>query len=367
VRQQEPHPTFDEPFSLQVGKTLKASRTDADFRRAKACLLNLVELNPAPLQPSSLPQLAPRAPLSETSSFPARPFALKSSPELCSFSFFLSLSIKITTARPRGPPSLVARLISSSPDLCHSTHNVGLANTRKHEFHPIISPLTRSFFCRRITLSITLAEPSQGDDQDLLSLEVYPDMTLETLRSSVHAETGFEPSSQHLYHNGQLITDNSKTLTELQIGDGEMLALHVRELRGTTGIPAESANAPAQQGASRGGARAPAPQQDPELVRLQILGNPSLRAELTRQRPELAAAVDDPRQFGQIWAQSYDRERRERAARHQQIQMLNSDPFNPEAQAKIEEMIRQERVMENLQNAMEHNPEGRFRPTVCSR
>jgi len=183
-------------------------------------------------------------------------------------------------------------------------------------------------------------------------------MTLETLRSSVHAETGFEPSSQHLYHNGQLITDNSKTLTELQIGDGEMLAMHVRELRGTTGIPAESANPPAQQGASRGGARAPAPQQDPELIRLQILGDPNLRAELNRQRPELAAALEDPQRFGQIWAQSYDRERRERAARHQQIQMLNSDPFNVEAQAKIEEMIRQERVMENLQNAMEHNPEG---------
>lgn len=178
-------------------------------------------------------------------------------------------------------------------------------------------------------------------------------MTIDTLRSSVQVETGFEPLSQHLYHNGQLITDNSKTLAELQIGDGEMLALHVREMRGSTGIPAGSGGSAQQR------PRAPGTEQDPELIRLQILGDPNLRNELQRQRPELAAALEDPRRFAQIFAQSYDRERRERAERHHQIQMLNADPFNPEAQARIEEIIRQERVMENLQNAMEHNPEGK--------
>lgn len=209
----------------------------------------------------------------------------------------------------------------------------------------------------RITLSIANLE--EGDEGGLLSLDVFPDMTIETLRSSIQAETRIDPPAQHLYHNGQLITDDSKTLTELQIGDGDMLALHVRDMRGSTGVPVPAAAADRsreQASGSRGGGRSGL-EQDPEVIRLQILGTAHLRAELQRQQPELAAALEDPQRFAQIFNASFDRERRERQERQRMINRLNEDPFDVEAQAKIEEMIRQERVMENLQNAMEHNPE----------
>lgn len=211
---------------------------------------------------------------------------------------------------------------------------------------------------RRITLSISNPE-IEGDEGDLLSLDVFPDMTIDTLRSSIQAEARIEPSAQHLYHNGQLISDYSKTMSELGIADGDMLALHVRDMRGTTGVPAPAAAGRhrGQPPAPRGGGARPAPQ-DPELVRLQILGNAHLRAELANQQPEMAAALEDPQRFAQLFNASFDREQRERAERQQMIQRLNDDPFDVEAQARIEEMIRQERVMENLQNAMEHNPEG---------
>lgn len=225
--------------------------------------------------------------------------------------------------------------------------------------------LTKSpYGSRRITLTITNSE-HQADDQDLLSLEVYPEMTIETLRSSIQAETSFHPSAQHLYHNGQLVSDNSKTLAELGVTDGDMLALHVRDMRGSAGIPAPGiAAGQGGGGAGRGGPRHSGIEQDPEVIRLQILGDPNLRGELSRSRPDLEAALEDPHSFARLYAESLERERRERAERHRQIQLLNADPFDPEAQAKIEEIIRQERVMENLQNAMEHNPEGRYNNTI---
>lgn len=196
-------------------------------------------------------------------------------------------------------------------------------------------------------------------------------MTVDTLRSSIQAETRIDPTAQHIYHNGQLIADGSKTMEELQIADGDMLALHVRDMRGSSGIPAPGGSA-ASSGAGgasaagggrtahqqHGGGQQRRPEQDPELVRLQILGDARLRAEIQRQQPEMSAALEDPQRFARLFNESYDRERRERYERQQMINRLNEDPFDVEAQARIEEMIRQERVMENLQNAMEHNPEG---------
>ncbi|WQF80137.1 Putative Ubiquitin-like domain, aspartic peptidase, active, peptidase A2A, retrovirus, catalytic [Colletotrichum destructivum] len=173
-------------------------------------------------------------------------------------------------------------------------------------------------------------------------------MPVSILREAIQAETAIAPTSQHLYHNGRLIQDDTKTMEQLQIADGEMLALHVRDMQGSTGVPDQGRRGPPRR--RPGG-------QDPELIRLQILGDPNLRAEATRQQPQLAAALDDPQRFAQLFNDSYDREQREREERQRQIAQLNDDPFDIEAQAKIEEMIRQERVMENLQNAMEHNPE----------
>lgn len=196
-------------------------------------------------------------------------------------------------------------------------------------------------------------------------------MTVEALRSSIQGEIHIDPAAQHLYHNGQLITDINKSMEQLSIADGDMLALHVRDMRGSTGIPTSSAGSsrvpaarpqqPPQQSARPAGM-----DQDPEVIRLQILGNPAWRAELQRTQPHLASVLGNAQQFAAAFRDLTDRERRERSERQRQIAALNADPFDIEAQAKIEEMIRQERVMENLQNAMEHNPEGRATPSQFS-
>ncbi|KAI1265541.1 hypothetical protein F5Y18DRAFT_38296 [Xylariaceae sp. FL1019] len=208
---------------------------------------------------------------------------------------------------------------------------------------------------RRITLSVNNPEVEEQDLR-LVTLDVYPDMTLGALRSSIEAE-GIPAPAQHLYHNGHLITDDSKTLQDLQITDGDMLALHVRDMRGTN-VTTSHRDPGAQRRPPAGpGAPGSSQSQDPELIRLQVLGDPALRAQLERLNPTLAATIEDPARFAQIFQQSSNQQEEARQARMREIAALNADEFNPEAQAKIEDMIRQQGVMENLQNAMEHNPE----------
>lgn len=201
----------------------------------------------------------------------------------------------------------------------------------------------------RITLTITA--PTHVD-ADLLSLEIPADTTVSTLKESVQAESQIPKTSQHLYHNGQLLADDSKTMEQLQIGDGEMLALHVRD---TSRAARPGQQAPRQPAASQ--ARGSSNYQDPETIRLRLLGNPELRQQAISQRPELAGMIESPERFAQALQLMQEREREDQARRRQQIADLNADPFDVEAQARIAEMIREERVQENLQNAYEHNPE----------
>ncbi|KFZ20581.1 hypothetical protein V501_00042 [Pseudogymnoascus sp. VKM F-4519 (FW-2642)] len=201
----------------------------------------------------------------------------------------------------------------------------------------------------RLTLNIASEEALE---HDLLNLEVPTETTVGSLKGMVQAEAHIPTTSQHIYHNGQLLSDDNKTLEQLQVVDGDMLALHVRDIVGNTGVPQPG---PAQQPARRPAASRE--EQDPEVIRLQLLGNPRMRQEVQRAQPELAAAVENPQRFAQLFRQMQDQERRERMMRQQHIADLNADPFDIDAQTRIAEMIREERVQENLQNAIEHNPE----------
>lgn len=207
----------------------------------------------------------------------------------------------------------------------------------------------------RLTFNIAAEEALE---QDLLTLMIPNDATVSLLKESVQGEVRISKTAQHIYHNGNLLTDDTKTMEELQIVDGDMLMLHVREMGGSTGVAQPGGAQQAARPQQVRGAAAP-DMQDPEVIRLQLLGNPAMRAEALRAQPELVSAIEDPARFAQLLRQMQDQERRERQMRQQRIADLNADPFDIDAQARIAEMIREERVQENLQNAIEHNPEGK--------
>lgn len=73
---------------------------------------------------------------------------------------------------------------------------------------------------------------------------------------------------------------------------------------------------------------------------------------------ELADAVHDQARFQQAWDAMVRQAEEGEAEKQREIARLNEDPFNVEAQAKIEEIIRQQAVQENLQHAFDYTPEG---------
>jgi DNA damage-inducible protein 1 len=62
--------------------------------------------------------------------------------------------------------------------------------------------------------------------------------------------------------------------------------------------------------------------------------------------------------------QLQERHREVELARLREIEALNADPYDVEAQRRIEEAIRQEAIMENLEHALEYSPEAFGRVTM---
>ncbi|KAJ3310001.1 DNA damage-inducible protein 1 [Blyttiomyces sp. JEL0837] len=104
---------------------------------------------------------------------------------------------------------------------------------------------------------------------------------------------------------------------------------------------------------------APAGAADPfENARQQLLSDPIALRRLEAQNPQIAQAVRNPAEFRrflqQIEAQKREAERQ--AALEEQM-LQNADPFDIEAQRKIEEAIKKENVNRNWETAMEFHPE----------
>lgn len=153
-----------------------------------------------------------------------------------------------------------------------------------------------------------------------------------------------------------MLQPDTKTLEEAGVKDGDMLVLLTRS-------PQQQQQQQQQQRQQQNNMGAQHRQQqgsqgDIERTRLSILGNANAMAQVREQRPALAEAINDSNRFREVWLEMLREDERRESERLEQMRLLNEDPFNVEAQKKIEEMIRQQSVQDNLQHAYEHNPEG---------
>ncbi|CAL1700327.1 unnamed protein product [Somion occarium] len=167
-------------------------------------------------------------------------------------------------------------------------------------------------------------------------VEIDPNMELENVMALLEAE------EQSISYQNRDLTNQKATMLELGVGDHAMLLLRKKvQIAGSLNFR-EAA-------------------MDSEMMRLQLLGDPALMQQLQETNPEIAAAArNDPARFAELLRQT--------RARHidtdAEIARLNADPFNIEAQTRIEEAIRQQAVLENMEHALEYSPESFGRVTM---
>ncbi|KAG2220283.1 hypothetical protein INT45_009898 [Circinella minor] len=186
------------------------------------------------------------------------------------------------------------------------------------------------------------------ETDDLYNLEIDSQMAIEDLKALLETESGVPPEQQDLYHNGQLLNEAKKLLEEYGVGQDDLILMRRKSTAISSGAVGEDAMA-----------------SNPnfDLMRQHVLRDPRLLQQLANTNPELArAALNDPARFSSM-VQQLEQNRRHAEQQRMDMVAANSDPFDVEAQKRIEDAIRQENIAANLEAAMEYNPESFARVT----
>ncbi|XP_061322581.1 protein DDI1 homolog 2 isoform X1 [Pezoporus flaviventris] len=211
------------------------------------------------------------------------------------------------------------------------------------------------------------------------SLQVDADFELQNFRALCELESGIPASESQIVYAERPLTDNNRSLASYGLKDGDVVILRQKEAVEPRpsirfpGLPRIDFSSIAVPGTSTQQQQQPPPAQrlrpsppdapsfpqgldNPALLREMLLANPHELSLLKERNPPLAEALlsGDLEKFTRVLLeQQQDRARREQ----ERIRLYSADPFDLEAQAKIEEDIRQQNIEENMTIAMEEAPE----------
>uniref|UniRef100_A0A0D6R3V1 DNA damage-inducible protein 1 n=1 Tax=Araucaria cunninghamii TaxID=56994 RepID=A0A0D6R3V1_ARACU len=180
-------------------------------------------------------------------------------------------------------------------------------------------------------------------DERIISLDVDPQELVENVKALLEVETQIPLHQQQLLYHGRE-TRNTECLSALGVVDGDLLMMVSNNTRTVANDLGLTPDGSAVNGRAL----------------MQHLRNDSnLMSQLRQRDPEFAHAItaDNLDAFQNILRQHHQEKLQLERQQQEQIALLNADPFDVEAQRKIEEMIREKNIHENWETALEHNPE----------
>ncbi|KAJ0249360.1 Protein DNA-DAMAGE INDUCIBLE 1 [Hirschfeldia incana] len=185
--------------------------------------------------------------------------------------------------------------------------------------------------------------------EQIITLDVDSHETVENVKALLEVEANVPIQQQQLLYNGNE-TRNSDKLNALGVKDDDLLMMMVSSSASSGGSAARSDLGMNPDGSAL----------NPAAFQQHILGDANVMGQLFQTDPELAQVItgSDLNKLQDVLRSRHQERSVVQRQKEEELALLYADPFDVEAQKKIEAAIRQKGIDENWEAALEHNPEG---------